>query len=250
MSTDHPAVIRRGHCSETLEVDAYSLFHAYSEMLGWIRQPTVVSGELGSWGMHEAGGDWSASTECTDRNIFWAQVGLPAASKAFGLPVSQLLVCAEKSLSRIGTVSTTGFQMIVPIRADVTIDPSSLSNLLLSSPPETTSLIIEIDGGENEHLGDFIGDVLKKLNLRFQKNRIEFYSAGTLLGSDRLLIEPGEMERDIGLGPSQRRFLLTVKFPELSFDIASTIVEHIAWALRKSGFEGAALITVCRSSAE
>jgi len=235
---------------KTLKVDAYGLFHTYSEALGWIRQPTDPAFDSALWNLHEAGGDWSTPPSPAIRNIFWAQVGLTAASKSRNLPVNALLICAEKSMSRIGAITVTGVQMLIPIRDGVTINPKSLSNLFFASPPETCPLVIEIDGGENGDIEAIVSAALGQMNLWFRRDDIEFHAAGTLHDSDRIVKEPDEMERDIWIGRSEKQFLFTVEFPEFSLEVAGSIAEHFARALQIAGFEGAAFITIARSSTD
>ncbi|MGX4711993.1 hypothetical protein [Rhodococcus ruber] len=235
---------------EDLSEDTWSLFRAYSELLMW-SSPSVMdeAGQksyhaTGLWDVSEAGGDWSDRVEQEAGHVLWVQTVLSRSTQQVGLPVAQMVVCAEKVLQRIGQLSLSGVQMIIPAGYAPARQPQAVCILNTVDPTNAANLRVEIDGGSNNACINNAMKIVEEINSRCENDNIKFTPVSVLNDGHRILDEPLEMDRTAWLGPSVGRIETQVLVPEFSLDVSSYLLAHIAQACQLAGVTSPLLVTL------
>ena len=243
--------------AETLGEDAYSLFNQYSEALKWSSSATYpqYSGDMPpdprrsteTWGLSEAGGNWSDAVEFAADHILWVQTGLSKPTKQSGLPIAQLGLCAEKVLQRVGELTLSGVQMIIPVGFAPAPRPAWFKGILELSDPAAASVVrIEVDGGANDTCIRNAPQIVGELNEACERDGLRFTQVSQSRSSAYLLEEPAEMNRGAWLGRSVGRFETQVSVPEFSMDVSGYLMAHLARACHLSGVTSQVFVTILR----
>lgn len=140
---------------DALGEDAYSLFAARAESMGWAAP--AAGGPGGLWGMNDAGQDWSGGSA----QVAWFQVAPTA--PASPLPVQPFLACAGDSVARVGRLRLDAVELLLPVQAGT---PSvgrlraGANWFAAAGPADRVAVRMTVDGGEG---GEVVQDAAARL---------------------------------------------------------------------------------------
>lgn len=232
--------------ANTGDENGHSLFDSYGESLGWGN----CSGSLPAvntvlWYLYDAGWNWSDEAEHHPDHLLWVHTGLSNLAKQTGLPIFQMNVCAERVLQRVGIVTLTGAQMVLPVRKAPARQPQPLRHILgVADPARSVDIQFEIEGGEDDTCVRNADRIISAFNSATSWQGIQFHNYQVLRDNSYLLLEPGNMTREGWLGDSVGRITGRASVPEFSLDIFSYICAQLAWECQQLGVRGSVLVTV------
>jgi hypothetical protein len=228
--------------SGALTEDAYSLFVSRAASMGWAS--TSAEGfATAVWGMNDAGQDWSSP------RIAWYQVALPRSSSGGQpLPLQPLLACVEDSLSRIGELTLTGLQLLLPLQRSGGAWSQLASGLNwfgLCNPGARTPIRVVLDTGESDEIRPHASGVLARLR-ECHTGAFSFDSL-SLGGSPPAQLVPPVVD-DLWMGEGHHCVTLEATVPEWSFGALGWVFSLIAEACRDNGLRTTVLASMSRSS--
>lgn len=235
---------------EELSEDPWSLFRTYTELLMWANTETASVGARGEfdrveplWDVYEAGGDWSDDLMNTAGHVLWAQAGLSNSIQQICLPIAQLGFCAEKTINRIGFLTLSAVQMILPLGFAPVRQPQATGIFGTADSSSAFKIRVEIDGSSDSFIEN-ADKIIDEANSRCMNYDISFSRPSVIRDASILLREPEQMSRNQWLGANSGKVRTTVSVVEFSIDTCSFLISQIALACQLHGVADAVLITL------
>lgn len=235
-----------------IDADAFSLFYMYGNLLGW-----AVPGHQHSenhcalWGFEDAGGSWSDYLHPSRmQDLLWVQLGLTENGAAEGLPLAQICHCADRVMSRAGSYTLDGLQLMTPLAVVDKRWPTSIRHVIdTANPADRCDVLIEVDSGVGSHLVRHADEILEEFSRAASTDGLSIESTLSVHESgEPLIAEPSALDRVAWLGESGGRILMRATTPEFTVDLGSHLIAHIARASSLAGVSGAMSISLARSS--
>jgi hypothetical protein len=225
--------------------DAYGLFVARSEALGWWDRPGT-----GLWGMNDAAGVWrppdgehdeaAANAAVGGDRIAWFQVGLPDAAEGRALPLQAVVACAADVVERVGRVELAAVQVLVSLYATTAAPrtPSGTTWFGVADPAARTALRVTVDAGDDPvPLADVLGFLRERHTEPFR-----FTGGAPGAGVAPRPVVAGEH----WIRPGRHPVTLDVEAPEWSAAAAGWLCAAAAEACRHAGLRGDVLLSCGR----
>lgn len=239
--------------------DAYQLFHQRSLAMGWIDDRSAGEGEEGRfvrtpglWAMNDAG--WSHPLAAPDADLIaWFQVEASAVAHDRPLPVQPFLRCAQDVMARVGTMSLSAVQVLLPVQGfGITSGASRMSVPSMQTvhwlgehdPRSRTQVEISIDSGRDPSIpaaSDQIREYISRLD------QSVFVCTSHSAGG-RPAIDP-PFDDTFWNGPPLHRAMFSGELAEWSLDALGWLAGFLADLSVRSGATTPLLLTVVRSSA-
>lgn len=223
------------------DADAYSLFNSYAEALGWSHSGAAPSGaEL--WGMADAGQNHAAGAT---QAAWFHVVPLGPSGQAGVVPVTQVVLCAEKALARLGELTLQGVQLLVPLQLRSSAPGNLFSRCGIfdspaSSPPARVS--VRIDSGSD--------DACTRLAPAIRAT-VEQFAAGLIAPEPNppdpdvaAALDPPVLDKPMWIGEGEHAVSLTLAVPELTLDLCAWLADYLAYACRAAGAATPVLISI------
>lgn len=228
------------------EEDAFSLFAAHAEAMGWCSSGT---GGAGLWGMNDAGQDWAGSAHT---RLAWFQVGLPhdreGASRQ--LPLQPLARCSWDALSRIGDVESDAVQFLVPLQLagpSAGRLESSLNPFNTSDPAARTAATVTVDTGSDD-VGRRRVDVLLDGMRAFHTG--PFRVTGPGRETPTIDVPQPPLVETMWMGSSRHPVEFDADLPEWTPDALGWLALLVAEGARRAGIATTALVSISRRGPE
>ncbi|MGL5828451.1 MAG: hypothetical protein ACRC0L_02645 [Angustibacter sp.] len=230
--------------NEVTDADSYSVFVSRAQALGW--SSVVADGhQQVRWGMNDAGDDWRHGSP--SGRAAWFQVGVPSPPPSL-LPLAEIVTCAEQTLSRFGSFTLTGIQLLAPVQAITHPTEASIAAELLTrltwfalSPPESARVMVTMDPGADDPLDT--DAILAELRLLPSGG---FVVEGAAPGhQDGTFLQP-PFNEEVWLGDKRRPINLDAVVPEWTMDAIGFLAVLLTIASQRAGVRTSVLITMVR----
>jgi hypothetical protein len=241
------------HAWHDPEHDAFQLFFQRSLTMGWLDDKGAGGGmhrASGLWGMNDAGWDHPFAASGTDL-ISWFQVTARAVADDRPLPVQPFLRCAEDATARVGTVTLSAVQLLLPIQG---IDPASRPPYVPSletvhwfaerDPEARTPVEVGIDSGRRRSVPAVAGQLTDYL-ARLEQ---DVFVCGSHDVAERDAVRPPPFDDRLWSGPPRHGMVLQGELAEWSCDAVGWLAEVVADSVARLGVRSPLLFTVTRAS--
>jgi len=234
------------------DVDLYGLVVERATAMGWtwttLDGPTTVL-----WGMNDGDQDWTGRSPTA--RIAWLQVTAPLAETSVyvkrTLPVQPLLSCVHDSVSRVGRLSMTAAQLLLPIQASGSAEAELMTTVnwfRTCDPGGRTRIHVTLDTGEGDGLRPVADDLLRVVQ---ERNTGSFtFRAFSFEESVALDPNPPVATHDAWRGKDRAPVTFEATVPEWSVDAVGWLVTLFADACRHVWVDTSVLITVARVAVE
>jgi len=244
------------------EQDAYSLFLQRSLALGWLDDRSIVvegdsTGEHpllapGLWAMNDAG--WTHPLAAPGAHLVsWFQVEASAVAVDRPLPVQPFLRCAVDTTTRVGTLTLSAVQVLLPVQGlDPSARPRSVSVPSLHTtgwfaecdPRSRTAVEINVNSGRDPSVTAVARELADHLG-RLEQDVFACHSCA-VAGLEAVL--PPPFDDAFWNGPPLHGVVLRGELLEWSCEAIGWLAETVADIAAGLGVRSPLLFTVTRTS--
>ncbi len=233
--------------------DAYGLFYARSEALGWLT-PAHACAPQGSWAMNDAGQPEDPSAWLPQIAWFQVQVTHPL-HPARPLPTQAFLNCIDDVMARMGMLNLKAVQLLLPLPN--LGDPARHSSIealgvllqaarwLTDGPPSrSTHVRVTLDSGQDPaiitaapHMREYMQELRQNAFLMSSAAGIE---------QDAPVLEPA-VQDDAWAGPSKYRAAFHGSLAEWSLDAVGWLAGFLSEVAARQGVHTPLLFTAIKA---
>lgn len=228
------------------DVDLYGLVVERATAMGWtwttLDGPTTVL-----WGMNDGDQDWTCRNPTA--RIAWLQVTAPLPETSVyvkrTLPIQPLLSCVHDCVSRVGRLSMTAAQLLLPVQASGSAEAELMTTVnwfRTCEPASRTRVRVTLDTGEGDGLRPVAGDLLRVV----QQRNTGSFTVGPFSFDESVALDPhpSVAAHDAWRGKDRAPVTFEATVPEWSVDAVGWLVTLLADACRTVWVDTSVLITV------
>lgn len=237
------SLVRHPWVAVDTDADAYVVFNEYAESYLWSDSTGRPSNIL--WGMNDAGQNWDAD----GGRLSWFQTALPGRAPVVRpgqtariAPIIPLSLCAERTISRFGTLVFAGVQFLIPRN---TAAPNVPRHAAALRPPQPrTTVDVEITDGAGGLVVGRAEEALAALRTGPSRARTFDVQSWDVVADARPMFAEDAMDRRMWLGEASAVIRARLMVDEFTLEAATWTIAQVVDGLRAAGIDSSVLVSM------